>query len=107
VTDYAPTIISLARRFIDVLASIDTRLSDIQIHLGRVEAMAAKEFEALEAQVEENTSVEESALTLIQGIAAQLEAARNDPAAITAMATRLRSSADALAAAVEANTPAA
>jgi hypothetical protein len=103
VADIATIVLSLAKRFIETLESIDGRLADIQVHLGKVEAMATKEFADLEAQVEQTTSVEESALTLIEGIVAQLEAARNDPAAITAVTERLRSSADALSAAVAAN----
>jgi len=63
----------------------------------------------LQAQVQKNTDVEDSAVTLIQGIAAQLAAAiaANDPAKIQALQTQLAAHADALAAAVTANTPAA
>lgn len=61
----------------------------------------------LKAQVQKNTDVEASAVTLIQGIAQQLKDAGNDPAKIQALSDQLKSSADALAAAVTANTPAA
>ena len=63
----------------------------------------------LQAQVAQNSSVEGSALTLIQGLAAQLAAAiaAGDPAALTTLQTQLATSATALAAAVKANTPAA
>jgi hypothetical protein len=61
----------------------------------------------LTAQVKANTDVEASAVTLIQGIAAQLAAAKTDPVAIQALSDQLKTSADALAAAVTANTPAA
>jgi hypothetical protein len=67
---------------------------------------------ALQTQVAQNTSVESSALTLIQGIAAQLAAALANAtddtaavAAVTAVNTQLQTSAAALAAAVAANTP--
>ena len=43
------------------------------------------------------TSVVESAITLINGIAAQLEAAKNDPAAIQALADSLKAEDDKLA----------
>ena len=64
---------------------------------------------ALEAQVAQSISVEASAVTLIQGIAAQLAAAlaSGTDAALPALVAQLNTSATALAAAVSANTPAA
>ena len=53
-----------------------------------------------------NTDVEASAVTLIQGIAQQLADAGTDPAKLQALQTQLQTSAEALAAAVTANTPA-
>jgi len=64
------------------------------------------EFETLTAQVQANTDTEASAILLIQGIAAQLALTATDPAAVAALAAKLKSSADNLAAAVVANTPA-
>jgi hypothetical protein len=63
----------------------------------------------LTAQVTANTSAEQSAVTLIQGLAAQIAAAVNteDSAALESLAQQLNTSATALAAAVTANTPAA
>ena len=58
------------------------------------------------AQVTANVTVEGSAVTLIQGIAAQLAAAPT-PAQVSSLAAQLKTSADALGAAVAANTPAA
>lgn len=62
---------------------------------------------SLTAQVQANTQVETSAVTLIQGLADQLRALANDPVAIAALADQLKGSADALSAAIVANTPAA
>jgi hypothetical protein len=62
---------------------------------------------ALTAQVTQNTSVEASAVTLIQGLAAQIAAAGTDPVALAALTAQLNNSATALAQAVTANTPAA
>jgi hypothetical protein len=62
---------------------------------------------ALTAQVTTNTTVIESALTLIQGIAAALAAAGTDPVALAALQTQLATEDTKLAAAVAANTPAA
>ena len=72
---------------------------------GKEETMSA-ELDALTVQVTANTNVENSAILLIQGIAAQLVAIKDDPAKITALSTSLKTSADALAAAITANTPA-
>ena len=64
------------------------------------------EMDALAAQVTANTDAEASAVQLIQAIAAKL-AANPTPAQVTALASQLKASADALGAAVVANTPAA
>jgi uncharacterized alpha-E superfamily protein len=61
----------------------------------------------LTTQVAQNTSVEESAVTLINGLAAELQAAGTDPTKLAALQTSLAASAKDLAAAVAANTPAA
>ena len=64
------------------------------------------EFDALVAQVTANTTVEGSAVVLINSIAAQL-AANPTPAQVSALSAQLKTSADALAAAITANTPSA
>jgi hypothetical protein len=63
-------------------------------------------LDALTAQVTENTDLEQSAILLIQGLADQIANAGTDPAALAALSAKLKSSADALAAAITANTPA-
>jgi len=65
------------------------------------------QLDALKAQVAQNTSIEESAVTLIKGLAAQLAAAGTDPAALADLQAQLQTSANDLAAAVAANTQAA
>jgi hypothetical protein len=65
------------------------------------------DLSALQEQVRRNKEVEDSAATLIRGLADQLAAAKNDPQAVQDLADALRSSADNLAAAVAENTPAA
>lgn len=69
------------------------------------------ELDALQVQVDANRDVEESAVILINGIAAklvdlaaQLTAAGIDATKVTAMATELQGSASDLGAAVAANT---
>lgn len=65
------------------------------------------DLSTLTSEVQENSDVIASAVSLINGIAAQLAAAATDPAAIAALADQLNTSANELAAAVAANTPAA
>ena len=69
------------------------------------EEIMSKELDALTAQVKANTDVEASAVILIQGLAAQIAEAKDDPVKIQALADSLKGSADTLAAAVSANTP--
>lgn len=70
-------------------------------------ANMSAELDSLTAQVHESAAVEASAIILIQGLADQLRAIANDPAAITALADQLNASEQALSAAIVANTPAA
>lgn len=69
-----------------------------------VKVMSA--LDDLTAQVHANTDLEQSAVSLIQGIAAQLQEAinNNDSSALSALASQLNTSAAALGAAVTANT---
>ncbi len=62
------------------------------------------DLDALSAQVQANTDVEQSAVLLIKGIADQLAAAKSDPAKVQALIDKLNASASALAAAVTENT---
>ena len=65
-----------------------------------------QQMDALVAQVEANTNVISSAMVLINGLVAQLTAAKDDPAKVQAVIDSLKGSDDELAAAVAANTPA-
>lgn len=65
------------------------------------------DLKALTDAVARNKTVADSAIALIQGLAAQIEANKNDPAALQALADSLNAEDDSLAAAVTANTPAA
>lgn len=66
----------------------------------------ASDLTALQNQVAQNTAVEQSAITLITGLATQIADLKNDPAALQALADQLNTSAASLSAAVAANTPA-
>lgn len=61
------------------------------------------ELENLKLVVAQVVDVQESAIVLIEGIAAQLEAIKDDPAAISALAADLTATSAALAAAIDAN----
>jgi hypothetical protein len=61
----------------------------------------------LTTDVQNETAVDQAAITLIQGLAAQITAAGTDPVALKALTTTMEQNAAALSAAVTANTPAA
>ena len=61
-------------------------------------------LEDLEKQVTDNTTIEQSAIVLIQGIAAQLNEVATDPGKVQALADQLKNSAANLAACIQANT---
>jgi hypothetical protein len=89
------------------LESLERKLDQLLSLVQHTETTIMADLTALTAQVAQNTTVEASAVTLIQGLAAQLTAAGTDPAALAALTTQLNSSATALGAAIAANTPAA
>jgi len=73
------------------------------------EGYIVAELDDLQTQVAANTTLEESAVTLINGIAAKLAAAiaAGNPAALVSLKDSLVASAADLSAAIVANTPAA
>jgi len=95
--------LGLLTDLVDALRSIDARLANLETQ--GLKTMSA--LDDLTTQVAANTSAEQSAITLINGLAAQIAANATDPAKIAALASQLKTSADALGAAIVANTPAA
>jgi hypothetical protein len=69
------------------------------------EGAMTKELDDLTAQVAAEEDAVNSAIILINGLAAQLASIANDPAAIEALAVSLKASVASLSAAVVANTP--
>lgn len=65
------------------------------------------DLDALTTAVQNATTVDQSAIALIQQLADEIRANASDPAAIQALADQLQGNTDALAAALVANTPAA
>lgn len=64
-----------------------------------------QELDDLTAAVEKDTTVDQSAITLLQGLKAKLDAAGTDPTALKALSTQLGNNAQQLADAISANTP--
>jgi hypothetical protein len=92
---------------LNALLRIEARLSGIEAAIFTEGTKTMSALDDLTTQVAKNTSLEASAIQLIQGLAAQLAAAATDPAKVTALSAQLSTSATALAAAITANTPAA
>jgi hypothetical protein len=69
------------------------------------EQLMSSQLDTLTAEVTQVETVDQSAIVLIKGLADQIAALKNDPAAIQALSDRLKASSEALAAAVTANTP--
>lgn len=91
------------------LEEIDSKLNLILGELKTMSTNLSANFLALQAEVQNAQTVEASAVTLIQGLAAQIEAAiaanqNGDTAALPNLLASLKSSDSALAAAVQANT---
>ncbi len=84
-------------------AEIKKQLARIE----RKEKVMAGNLDDLTAEVARNTTVEKSALALINGFSAQLAAAGTDSVKLKALRDGLAANDDELAAAVAANTPAA
>jgi len=89
--------------------SIETKLNLILakiVGIEKQETTIMADLTALTAQVTASTTVEASAITLLQGLSAQIASLKNDPVALQALADQLQASQTALAAAIVANTPA-
>ena len=87
-------------------AKLDSILAKLK-ELTQGETKMAGELEALQQEVQNATTVEQSAIALIQGLAAKIESIKTDPVALQGLADSLKNSDAALAAAVQANTAAA
>ncbi len=86
-----------------LLTEISNKLSKL---LKKQETMS-QELDDLTARVAANGDVQQSAITLLQGLKAALDAAGTDPAALKALSESLGAQDQALADAIVANTPAA
>lgn len=80
-------------------------LSDLIHQLIQKEVLMSQQLAELEAAVAANTTVVESAITLINGLASQILELKDDPVRLATLAHDLQAKTDALAAAVQANIP--
>lgn len=94
-------------RKLDRILSLLQQVAGSLVTVIAKENFLATELDTLTAQVQANTDVEQSAIVLIQGLAAQIAANATDPAKLTALSAQLSASATALGAAITANTPSA
>lgn len=90
-----------------VIAAIRAELIPLIVQQNKELFTMAGELDALTVQVQQTTELEQSAIVLIQGLAQKIIDAGTDPAKLAALTTELQTSAQGLADAVTANTPAA
>lgn len=83
---------------------MDAVLSAVRFLTQGVRAMAS-DLTDITAAVTEETSVDQSILTLMTSMADQINSLKNDPVALAALATQIRANSAALSAAITANTP--
>lgn len=92
-----------------ILKRIETKIDSIRL-VGQQQALGdlimSQQLDQLTAQVTENGNTEASAIQLLTNLHDILVANAQDPAKILALASTLKGSGDALAAAIVANTPA-
>ena len=87
-------------------SKLDLILRELGVVLNRQEKQMAA-LDDLTAQVAANTTVIDSAIVLLEGLKAALDAAGTDPVKLKALSDSLAAEDSKLAAAVAANTPAA
>lgn len=104
--DFSPA----ARMTIDNLSSAIRATANAGDHLAHrileeIRTMSA-ELDRLTSEVQQSRDATDSAITLISGLADQIRALQNDPAALAALADSLDADQTRIAEAVTANTPA-
>ncbi len=70
-----------------------------------LEKTMSAELDALTLEVQATTTLEASAITMINGLAAQIASLKTDPVALQALSDQLTAKATDLAAAIASNTP--
>ena len=93
------------RVILTMLQTINQQLYKLTQLMERNVSKVTDAINDLTTQVKANTDAEESATHLISELASMIGSNADDPTAVRELATRLKSSAEALGAAVTANTP--
>lgn len=89
---------------VTIIKKLD-RVLELLTVLKKKEDIMSAALDALKAAVAENTALDQSAIDLINGLAAQILSLKEDPAALEALAVEIQAKSAALAAAIQANTP--
>lgn len=87
----------------EINAKLDTIIGML-LESKKKEIHMSKELDDLHAAVEENTSLDNSIIELVNGMAAQILSLKDDPVKLAALAASLKASSAAISAAVAANT---
>lgn len=93
------------RLFRIIMAKVDQILANQGAVAAQENTIMMATLQELSTEVTRETSIDQSVLALIQGLIAQVEANKTDPAALDGLLTQMKANADSLAAAVTANTP--
>lgn len=102
--DYAKMLIQMWERICLIEQKLDTIIMlTTNIQQGGIKMTA--QLDDLTLAVNENTSLDDSIIQLVDGLAAQIAELKDDPAAMAALAQSLRDKSAAIAAAIKANTP--
>ena len=91
-------------------SNLSAKIDAIMVLLNEVlkkEVQMSQELDTLTVQVKANADVEASAIILLNGLSAQIAAAKTDPVALQKLSDDLKASAGSLSEAITANTPAA
>lgn len=88
------------------MKKIEERILEVLIKFNKEIEIMSTALQTLQEQVAANNVLIESAVTLIQGLAAQILALKDNPAALQELAESLQAQDAILAAAIAANTPA-
>ena len=86
---------------------IEVKLAEILAAITKLEKHMANELDELTSRVTASGDATDSAVLLLNGLKARLDAAGTDPVALKALSDALGTNTDELAAAILANTPAA
>lgn len=110
ISDLETYIRDVANRSSDMTAELSLQLAQegnsIRSFIQRRFILIMSQFDDAIAAIAEDTDVTNSAITLMEQLAARIEATAGDPAAVAQLATDIRANTSRMAAAVVANTPA-